>query len=544
MRKILLYLSQLSKTARKQNYECPDGEPIEGLQSNEAPVKYLLRKYNDISEIVCIVTKEARQTATDAIASAWDYFCKQINQTAPQVKITEIPYNEETSTEELLEDILNCFNEDDEMFLEITGGLRDTIIHLLLISRILTYSEIPIVAAVYSNFSKKKIEQLSQTIQLFDLVEGMQELKSFGSVNSIRSYYNRVEKKDKKIENMLNAVDDLAETISLCRTKKLDEKMDAFRLALGEAENSNDVLFRHMLAAFKKKFGREWNVLSVLKWCVESGMVQQALTIYTERIPTYIFAQELIKVDSWVKKPMKKEHEDENVVLFTRGFLKLAGKSTGLKKNSIAQDLREFLEQNRKKIILAAGNGNWSAEKICSNLEMKKGVERIIKILRYFCGEKKGIEDIRVEQFKQENPEFNNENFNQLIKTRSEEMEGMYNCIINAKNEALKWLFDVEDGKEKKENIVILTLENLEKVLPNSGYHISCSSEKIRQISEDYRYVKFLRNMVNHANEKGETEDGEFLDYLYQKRGYSKIETMGLQKIKEFILKSVERIEE
>ena len=66
--KIILFLSAMRSDAKEQTYSCPDGQTVQGRQTNEAPVKYLLRKDPAISEILCLVTKKAKDSG------AWEYF--------------------------------------------------------------------------------------------------------------------------------------------------------------------------------------------------------------------------------------------------------------------------------------------------------------------------------------------------------------------------------------------------------------------------------------------------------------------------------------
>ncbi len=53
-KKIVLFLSSLRSGAEASEYLCPDGNRVSGVQTNEEPVLYLLRKHADIAEILCI----------------------------------------------------------------------------------------------------------------------------------------------------------------------------------------------------------------------------------------------------------------------------------------------------------------------------------------------------------------------------------------------------------------------------------------------------------------------------------------------------------
>ena len=54
-KKIILFLSEFRQDAREKEYACPGDLWVTGRQTNEAPVKYLLQVFPDISEILCIV---------------------------------------------------------------------------------------------------------------------------------------------------------------------------------------------------------------------------------------------------------------------------------------------------------------------------------------------------------------------------------------------------------------------------------------------------------------------------------------------------------
>ena len=71
-KKIILILSELRPGAGEQTYLCPDGSEVVGCQTNEAPVRYLLRAYPDTAEIICIVTPEAEKTAWSSFPAARD----------------------------------------------------------------------------------------------------------------------------------------------------------------------------------------------------------------------------------------------------------------------------------------------------------------------------------------------------------------------------------------------------------------------------------------------------------------------------------------
>lgn len=543
-KKILLFLSTCREESPEYEYRCPDGTMVRGVQSNEAPVKYLLARYTEISEIICVVTEEAKRTA-------WERFCREISKENPKIRITDVFCDGEDSEAFIkgpMPKILANVNSGDEIFLDTTGGFRNAVTYMLLITRILSYSEISVSAAVYSNYNKKEIEDLSETMRLFDLVEGMQEMTSFGSVHSIKQYYEATGKKDKEIAKMLSAVEELTETITLCRTEALDEKMRQFNDALKGAEKSEDLLFRQMLTAFKEKFGGQWNVISILNWCLESGMVQQALTIYTERIPTYLMQRGMLKLkpqanrNKLYKDLNKQEYEDGNAVLFVRGFLKMAQENETLKR------FVNFLKkpENQSKMIsyikMHSDMKHFSTKDICQDPQIEVGVQNTMRFLRFFYWEHDEADAWTIGQFKKKYKELASIDVIEWIKDKNKnwpkDMNKMINMLTTAGNAV--WSIFLEGDYKNK---TVLTLENMEKLLPNSDYCLQCSYPKMKRIAKDYVYVKQLRNMANHANEEALGEGGELLEYLY-KDGYQNLRDTNVKQINKIIKECIKHIEQ
>ena len=130
--KIILFVSSLPRTLERAAYLCPDGSAVEGAQTNEAPVRYLLSRYPEVSEILCIVTPEAE--------SAYEYLGHTLNGDHPELILRCIPYQEgEDFNGAPLAAILGQVQSGDEILLETTGGFRNAVMYLLLLSRVLSY---------------------------------------------------------------------------------------------------------------------------------------------------------------------------------------------------------------------------------------------------------------------------------------------------------------------------------------------------------------------------------------------------------------------
>ncbi|MBD5102508.1 MAG: hypothetical protein HDT27_07435 [Subdoligranulum sp.] len=342
-KKVVLYLSAFdAERAQEKTYECPDGIEVEGVQTNEAPVLYLLRTYPDISELLCIVTKKARETA-------WPRFQHTIQAKAPGVQLRDIPYEESQDfSQTVLPEITHCVTPKDEILLETTGGLRNAVMYLLLVSRALSYIGVHTTAAVYSNFNTCKVEDVSHLVDLFDLVGGMQEMANFGSVSTLRAYYGRRDIREPEIEKLLQAMEGLSEEITICRPS-LQDRIEEFNAAMERAENTQDPLMQALLPAFRAKFGKKLNIPGVIKWCMSNGMIQQALTIYNELIPDYLLRSPggLFSVKAGTPSPERKEkYQTESAALFEDEMLGMGRRYKGNDRsnNAWVNTLKHFEE--------------------------------------------------------------------------------------------------------------------------------------------------------------------------------------------------------
>lgn len=365
-KKIILFLSDLKK-GEAMEYRCPGGGTVSGVQTCEAPLRYLLGTFPPVSEVLCIVTPVGRKTV-----SAVEQIVKAAS---PATAVTEIPFADgEDFSSGPLTRIMGEVARGDEILLELTGGLRDAVMQLLLTSRALSFSGIPTAGAVYSNFGTREIVDCFDLIGLFDLLGGMQELASFGSVKALRDYYARRSGRSPEITALLDAMEKLHEDITLCRTGKIDQRIAAFNKAVDGAENCSDRLMAALIPAFRAKFGRKLNVPSLIRWCINSDMLQQALTLYRERIPGYLLERSILSVKEHAGPPGEKaQWETEEDVRFRTQLLTLAmlkdtrrcfpnsdyimGKNvTCSKLQTILQDY-EYIRQLRN-MVNHAGDGN------------------------------------------------------------------------------------------------------------------------------------------------------------------------------------------
>ena len=546
---IIMFVSDYKNPDNPKNkntqYDCPDGSKVEGIQTNEAPVKYLLNKHSDVEKMIGIVTDKAEESW-----ECLDELQKGMNR---KIGMKKIPYSlDENFEAATLPKILDFVDSQDEILLETTGGLRNTVMYLLLISRVLSYKGVKISQAVYSNFQKQRIEDVSNLIQLFDLIGGMQELTSFGSVRTLRKYYGKPAE-DTRIENLLKSLEKLNESIILCRTRKIDGRMEKFAAALEDAQNCSDPLMRQLLPAFRNKFGEKMTVIDLIRWCVDSDMLQQALTVYTERIPAYMIKSGLLQVpdDLDLHADLKiQPYEDPDAVRFVRGFLKLA---EGLVSDSKGRNnlFKKYVSDHKQAILRYMQNPLNKLPDVPEEYELP--LERLVLTIKLAFSRGYGEYNPSWQKKIPADKPYMKElvGFIDCNGKRPNFMEGMLNQFNSCPPPYMDVLFQSKQGPatdsaaEKtadNDNTYIQTIENMKQLVSNSKYHLNCQVSEMQKIARDYLYLKSLRNLANHANESTTNGQDKMMGYL-EEYGYNRLDDVTLDDLREILRKNLNDLE-
>lgn len=284
--KIILSLSNLRKDARAYQYKCPGNSVQKGIQTNVAPVKYLLKKDPSIRQILCLVTPSARKTAMT-------HFRQEIKTVAPGVSIEIIDAPDTGKLpEQTIAELTRSLNPGDSVYLDSSGGSRYTVMGLLQLSRILEFKGVVLRQVVYANLSTGQVPTIDDVTDLYrniDLISGMQELADFGSIGSLRRYFRRYTSADSAvIISLLDSIDQMTDAITLCRPGVLKSATAAYRSAMAQTDSIQDPIMRELTCILRQKFGEEITTPWLIGWCLDHRMLPQALSLYREWMPEFI----------------------------------------------------------------------------------------------------------------------------------------------------------------------------------------------------------------------------------------------------------------
>lgn len=228
---------------------------------------------------------------------------------------------------------------------DCTGGPRHAIMMLINIIRLLQYNDVEIGSLFYSNWisSKRagKIEQINDVYRLYNLIAGAEEFVNFGSVKDLQGYFQN-RNISAELDDLLLAMGEFADEVKLCRRWRFVDAIDHLRKAIktfeGKWENVehrldtviesnddvrlNDMLMFQLLPQIHKDYSdllREHDPLSLIKWCLNQGLLQQALTLYTESIPYYLFHFMAMTENEDRRAFLEKQYKEHGKE-YTKGF--------------------------------------------------------------------------------------------------------------------------------------------------------------------------------------------------------------------------------
>lgn len=330
---ILLFLSDY-KTDKRENQYWFGEDVYVGTHTNDAPVKMLLKtakeEGNPISDIFCIVSNDVMNTEyliEGKSQSSFDRFEGKVGVWAAEfgyeneIDITPIPYDENLEyiakrTQKLYHDLNhelpraipgeNTVN----VYIDYTGGFRDTTFFMTVIIRYLEFAGIACKRIIYSNLSRvadvrSELYDITYIYELFQLINGTSEFVSTGNASILATLYENTDNED--IRSVVNGLIDFSKRMSLCNVADIDIALESLINALTGVEqllsshemSMNNEMFSSLLPLIRQKMGisegsYKLSIPALIRWCTDNNMLQQAVTLYIEKMPEYYLENDML----------------------------------------------------------------------------------------------------------------------------------------------------------------------------------------------------------------------------------------------------------
>lgn len=549
MNKLILFLSTPNRDQSEKTFNSDIGQ-FTGINSSDAPTKYIL-KYIDnnnsiLDEIICIVTEQSKNNLEN-YKELLSKYCTENEISSP--KITDILYSANTS--ETIKSITENIHKDDNIFIDTTGGFRDISYILLFIVRFLEYAGINFKKAIYGNYNDFSIIDVTSTYKLFNLINSADNFTSFGSSQALSQIFENTN--NQYIKNLIQSMNDFSNAITLCRTKNIDDIFSRLNTNLNKlanninTDNGYELLFYQMTDLIRQKFQLDnpsIDYVNIINWCLDNNLIQQAITIYTDKIPKYLHQKGYFDYSNNILENAKKKNQNNDIdyEIFYNGFLQMKSKDNYLEISNLP--LKSLLSNHD--VTLAFENSKSLDEfkkskaiaylKIDFNVpEIKNGVTNIIRLKsKMYMGDMR-ISQETVEKNLQHMPilleiskDITANNVHGMIK----QLKNNEKALINLQKNLKDIVSQPTDTNNIKPNERINVVENLDIFLNSNtnDFSVNVSTKKFQSILRDYLYIKnWLRNIINHAGDESSISD---LDkQYYQKYGYSIDEELSVNDI-------------
>lgn len=351
---LLLFLSYNSKDP--SCYRINDAD-VMTEHSNESAVRelaaYLQKRSQKIDKIFLFSSQATKKLLKSADITTVDFFKRRIKEFVPAENIITVDYDESNSMNAALSDIgemgKSILAEAEKIqreqgadcpitiYADMTGGMRNASMMMLGVMRLLNFSGLQMGRILYSNWERNRdvnyVEDSQDVYRFFDLVAGATEFAKYGSVEKLADYYkiDVFEQKpytaecnlNRELYELVNAMGYFAQSIKLCRYGDLEdacallaEKIQAFTNLAPQNYDANDKLFATLLPTIEESYKTVLSAhddLDIITWCVKQGHLQQAMTLYTERVPEFIDKQGFYTLDAETAKEINKKVKNEEI---------------------------------------------------------------------------------------------------------------------------------------------------------------------------------------------------------------------------------------
>lgn len=555
---------------------------IGGIQTPDAPTKFFLNHLKDkgekIDKILCITSQKTNEksvkkkepnkvydSAFEDYEKMLNKYCKNKNLDVPELVKLNFDYDFEKDKpikdtdiyRNLCESIVDELSEGDYIYIDYTSGIRDTSLLIILMIRYLEYTGIKCQGMIYSYYDnddkeKNRIIDIKSTYDLFELLNGVNEFASFGKSKSLSNYYKNIckgkEENYKEISELIEVMNKFSDIMSLCIVEDVDTIIDELNEKISEVKKlkvekdlSDDqnklmvYMFINLIKEIEKKFylgnNEKLTYINLIKWCLDNELIQQALTLYVEKMPEYY--EECGFYNKHDKSLECSAKDDAMKIFYTTLFKSIY--DTDNTKNEL-EEFKSIIRENKLYIAKFRNQKHYLRK---YNSKFQKAMEELYNIMdkKYVYNQKK----IKV---------YNKKDLYEFNKVVPLNEERFVNWIDNQK-ELLLYLLEIpyeskstiKHNRETKHNPEtydkkIKSINVLEETRINPTW-CELPLDDLIILMQDYLYFKIMRNQINHAQKSDLTST---VEAYFEGIGYSM--NIKIDNIKNIMKKSIENIEQ
>lgn len=542
---------------------------ISGLYTNDAPIKYLVSLIaenmdteKDRIKIVAITTDQANDTYERLQTLIPDH-CKEIGIDGSLIEFEQSRASD-SELAKTIDKTVSYINPSDKVYLDTTGGFRNSSYIIMAVVKILEYNGISLEKAVYSNFQNHEIQDITDTYKMFNLINSADAFTSFGSSKGLRELFKNSSKPE--IRDLIDVMDKFSDNIALCRTSGLGSLLDKLNHCLTELENLNteiesEVLFKSISDVIRRKFNlndsekkkNKIDHMDIVKWCIDNQLIQQAVTIYTEKLGEYLYKDKKAfeaSEEALQKQKKSNGYFDMYYCLLWRGLMQLeplcVRSETKLMFEAYTKDKR-FVK------AMAESDSPEELKKRVRGFELndqlRKELELFFRLKRAMFDEK-GIKypQEKIQHNLAECPVLAEDPVIEKITSEPKAPDRLVNVISN-NDKYFRIISQHTNDLKIYDEAHINNIEYFEDAYTNQkgasgekSYTVNVELSAMAEVLRDYFYIKnCLRNSINHAGDDSINDDKmqELKEYFTDK-GYNTSDDLSIDSIKSALLKAVD----
>ena len=344
---LLLFVSDYKENSERATEFSICGKKYAGRQTNEAPCNYLFDKAKEegfpIKKVICLGTKKVMDLIDDSSnklsyenevkkISARSLFAKRFMQYASTLGMEDIHFYgcqvmEQKKIEEralhIIQRINEILSESDStkrVYIDYTGGKRDISFLMISIIRFMEFKGIECGKVVYGNKADRdnesELADISFVYDVFKLINAINDFITMGNAAALNRFY-AIHSDNDDVNALIISIREFADSLILCDTEGINSKIKRIIVGLKNIEGKMNCkeLYPHMfimlMNTIEKKMYLEGGDIEeklekddpviytkLIRWCIDNGMIQQALTLYVEKMPFYYFEKTKAFVNS------------------------------------------------------------------------------------------------------------------------------------------------------------------------------------------------------------------------------------------------------
>lgn len=466
---------------------------VSAFHTNESILKAIINLKNiketgGLGKIIALVSQKVLSEKESKFAdlTAFEYYKNQVSKYTPDTTIECINLENDSGAERniatVLQEICELINRNDIVYIDSAGGKRTTANLIQLLAKMLNYKGIKSPYTLYADINGKRnvITDAADFVRMTELADAFNEFMTSGRTQQLTSCFANTS--TESVKQLLSAMTEFSDKIQLGNVDKLDSAVKTLRIKISEVNDSvaetniETVILKQFLPIIQEKLiGQENNIdyVKIIRWCLDNMLIQQALTLFVEKLPIYLFEHDIIR---YVGDESRKRSE----YTASRNKMQPADWETYVFYTDILNIQDPLLSELKLYLLKNVNPKSEPCKEVVSVLSKINKTWGNLKIPPKFAY----LED-------------------EIAKGKFSNFHKFKNMLATNKTLLCKMLGIDNNEKSNGDNTIQNKIESIKKI--EDGYKVPCyvfhvDDKTIAKIFYNYIYVKSLRNLANHAS--------------------------------------------